>query len=253
MSNHALSTRAEGCTTGLGTGPGTGPSTGSGTRHVVPRSHSGSRAASLAALLAAFVAAFVAALILAVPPAAALEAEDPDPFRLSPGDVVSVSVLEDASLDREVLIRPDGRIAIPIAGTVMAAERTPEELQAELSRRLAKDFVSAPTVTVSLARLGTPEEQAAAQAIIYVTGQVNAPGRFAVEPPITVLRALAIAGGAGPFAATKRIQVRQRAEDGAETVTLFDYAAIEDGAAGGAAIELGDGDVVIVPERGLFE
>jgi polysaccharide export outer membrane protein len=67
-----------------------------------------------------------------------------------------------------------------------------------------------------------------------------------------VLQALAIAGGPTPFAASSRIQIRRRDENGGETVRLFDYETIEEGA-GHELLLVGHGDVVVVPERGLFE
>jgi Periplasmic protein involved in polysaccharide export len=175
-------------------------------------------------------------------------------FALSPGDTIDVSVLEDPALGRQVLVRPDGRISLPLAGTLQAAGRTPEALANDIRGRLAGDFVSPPTVTVSLIGLGAEEEQeadevaAASLARIYVIGAVNAPGAYDVELPIDVLQALANAGGPDVFAARDRIQVRRAAE-----VLFFDYEQIEDGAVPPNLIEMADGDVLVVPERGLFE
>jgi len=182
----------------------------------------------------------------------AAEASLVEAYRLGPGDVIEVSVLEDSSLNRQVLVRPDGKISLPLAGTIDAAERTPEELQAAIRNALAEDFIEPPTVTVSLitARADLDEEDEVQ--LIYVIGQVANPGRFEILEPVNVLQALAIAGGPGVFAATRRIQVRKRDENGGETVTLFDYDAVQDGS-GIALLEVGDGDVIVVPERGLFE
>jgi polysaccharide export outer membrane protein len=83
-------------------------------------------------------------------------------------------------------------------------------------------------------------------------GEVGAPGRYDLERPVDVLQALAIAGGPGAFAARNRIQVRRQAADG-ERVMLFDYESLEDGATPRQLVELRDGDVIIVPERGLFD
>lgn len=185
----------------------------------------------------------------------AQQVEDEELFVLSPGDVVSVSVLEDASLDRQVLVRPDGRVTFPLAGTLPAADRSLEDLQESIRAALASDFIEPPTVTVALVQ---PSEAAAAAAeqedlqFIYVIGQVANPGRHPITEPVDVLRALAIAGGPGVFAATSRIQVRNRDENGGEVVRLFDYEAVQEGA-GAEMIEVGNGDVVVVPERGLFE
>ncbi len=193
-------------------------------------------------------------LALCAPAAAqeAAEAEGAEVYLLRSGDVVEVSVLEDGSLNRQVLIRPDGKISLPIAGTLTAEGVSPEELQARIRSALAADFREAPTVTVSLVRSTAPPEEEVDAVEIYVIGQVGAPGRIQLLEPIDVLQALAIAGGPGIFAATERIQIRRRDENGGETVTLFDYTAVEEGS--GIALQMvGDGDVIVVPERGLFE
>lgn len=184
--------------------------------------------------------------------ATAVQAQD---FTLRPGDVVDISVLEDPSLNRQALIRPDGKISLPIAGTLQAADRTPEQLQAAIRRALAGDFLQAPTVTVALSRLGSGAGGAAdlpGQARIYVIGQVNRPGALDVQTPITALQALALAGGAGAFAASDRIQIR-RMVGGRSELLLFNYDILEDGAVPDNDLAMRDGDVLLVPQRGLFE
>ena len=91
---------------------------------------------------------------------------------------------------------------------------------------------------------------------VFVLGEVATPGRFEYDPekPISVLKALSLAGGLGPFAARGRIQVREvRGET--ETMRLFDYDGVEDGLINSAlALDpLQDGAIIVVPERGLFE
>lgn len=170
------------------------------------------------------------------------------------GDRLEVSVLEDPGLGRTVLVRPDGRVTLPLAGSIEAAGSTPEALQVRIRNALAAQFVQPPTVTVSVVSLGgggeVPED--AVQATIYVLGQVGRPGNYQVVLPMDILQMLAIAGGPGTFAARQRIQVRRRGGDG-ESVLLFDYDKIEDGLVPSTEIQLVDGDVIVVPERRLFE
>lgn len=174
-------------------------------------------------------------------------------YLLQPGDRIEVSVLEDPGLNRTVLVRPDGRISLPLAGTITAGGQTPEAVQAAIRRALSRQFVQPPTVTVALAALADPAAVAAAGgATVYVIGEVNRPGALTVTLPIDVLQALALAGGPGIFAARQRIQVRRRGSSG-ETVLLFDYDMIEEGLVPSAEIALADGDVIVVPERRLFE
>ena len=181
------------------------------------------------------------------------------PYTLQPGDVISISVLEDPSLDRQVLVQPDGRISVPPAGVLMAGGRTPGELQTRLSRALAEDFVEAPAVTVALvsspAFEASVEEAEEEEAVprVYVLGQVQRPGGYELEDGMDMLQVLAIAGGPGVFAATGRIQLRSLTEDGVETVQILDYERLENGAPLPERFALEDGDVIFVPERGIFE
>lgn len=185
-------------------------------------------------------------------------AQESELYRVVPGDVLEVTVLEDPDLGRQLLVRPDGRVSMPLAGTVMAEGRTPEQVQATIRARLARNFVEPPTVTVAVVsvRESTEEEEEVVLNDVYVLGEVPRPGRFEYpnDEQVTVLQALSLAGGVGPFAAIKRIQVRQ-VVDGVESVRLFNYEAVEDGASVTAADfePLTDGAILIVPERGFLE
>ena len=191
---------------------------------------------------------------LAIPPIAEAQTGRPlvSEYRLQPGDSVQVSVLEDMSIDRQVLVRPDGKISLPLVGTVQAAGRTPEALQAAVRQALAPQFVAPPTVTVSLVGLG--EEYRELLPVVYVLGEVATPGRFTYEPeqPMNVLQALSLAGGPDVFAAKRRIQIH-RMVGGQKQVMLFDYKAIEEAEGVPEILQILDGDVIVVPERGLFE
>ncbi|MEM7667694.1 MAG: polysaccharide biosynthesis/export family protein [Pseudomonadota bacterium] len=189
---------------------------------------------------------------LLVGPAAAQGA-----YLLKPGDQVEITVLEDPSLNRQVLVLPDGSISLPIAGTVQAAGLSPDQLATRVQRGFASAFVAPPTVTASvfgIASEALAEEDEETPEVIYVLGEVQRPGVFAYEDPLTILQALALAGGPAQFAARDRIQIRRVGEDGGETLEIFDYDALEAGTAFVVPrAVLGDGDVVLVPERGLFD
>jgi polysaccharide export outer membrane protein len=187
---------------------------------------------------------------LCVAGSAQAQTESTGDYLLAPGDRIDISVLEDPTLNRQALVRPDGKISMPLAGAIAVAGLTPEAAQGLIRRRLAKDFIEPPNVTVSLVAVG---EEASLPAF-YVLGEVALPGRFTFdeEKPITVLQALSRAGGLGVFAARKRVQVRRYAEN-IETLQLFDYDAVESGEGLLPPLFIEDGDVIVVPESGLFE
>lgn len=176
-----------------------------------------------------------------------------EPYRLQPGDTVELSVIEDPNLNRTVLVRPDGRITLPIVGPVEAAGRSPEAVARTIEARLAGSFEIMPTVSLALVGLGPDGADDDPPPAAYVLGQVRSPGAISLERPLTLLQALALVGGLDVFAAPARIQLRRQTEDGAETLA-FDYEAFESGEDPGIAdLPLQDGDVVVVPERTPFE
>ena len=195
----------------------------------------------------------VAALLVLPILAAATWAQD---YRVRPGDVLQIEVLEDATLNRSAIVLPDGQISLPLVGSVRAAGRSLAEVQADLATRLAPNFATAPTVYVTLSALAerTPGTAAAPRTIdVYILGAAAAPGKVEVKPGATLLQALAQAGGLSPFAAKKRIQLRRVDKSGAEQVYKFDLDAIERGEASGGSTRLKSGDVIVIPQRKLFE
>lgn len=180
-------------------------------------------------------------------------------YLINPGDTLQIEVVEDPDLNRSVLVTPDGRISFPFAGTVPAAGRTLGQVERALSTAMSDDFAAAPTVFASVGSI--PQEEMTGEAAIeeatidiYILGEVAAPGPKAAPPGVTVLQALSLAGGVTRFAATKRVQLRRRdPSTGREYVYPIDYKAITDGARLEGNVTLGEGDVILVPERRLFE
>ena len=174
-------------------------------------------------------------------------------YRIQPGDRLQVEVLEDPELDRTVLVLPDGSISFPLAGSVRVGGRSVNAVARTLAAELASDFAVEPTVLVSVAALA-PEDPTADLMDVYIIGEANAPGRKEVETGTTLLQFLAEAGGLSRFAAEKRIQLRRVAPDsGAERVYRFNYRTMGGPESISGATVLAPGDVVVVPERRLFE
>lgn len=192
----------------------------------------------------------VAALLLVPILGLAASAQD---YRIRAGDVLQIEVLEDATLNRSAIVLPDGQITLPVAGTIRVAGRSVAQVQADLAQRLAPGFATTPTVYVSLSALAERSAPSAPRTIaVYVLGAANSPGKVEVAPGATFLQALAQAGGASPFAAKKRIQLRRVDKSGVERVYKLDLDAIENGATGGST-RLVNGDVIVIPQRKLFE
>jgi polysaccharide export outer membrane protein len=176
-------------------------------------------------------------------------------YLIQPGDTLSVEVLEDSTLNRAVLVTPDGRVSFPLAGTVQAAGRTVTQVQRSIASALESSFANRPTVFVAVSGVSAPtnEPQLGETLTVYLVGEINAPGPKAVLPGTTVLQLLSQSGGFTPFAATKRLQLRRTAENGAQRMITINYRAIARGAEITREPVLQDGDVILVPERRLFE
>jgi polysaccharide biosynthesis/export protein len=195
-------------------------------------------------LLAALLA------LVAAPLAAPLAQAQSANYRIQPGDQLAITVLEDETLNRTTLVLPDGRISVPLAGSIQAHGRTVDAVESAIADRLASNFAVRPSVFVSVTSVSDTGETFP----IYVVGQVGEPGQREVEAGTTLLQAIALAGGLDRFAATKRIQLRRSdPSTGQERLYIFNYNAVERGGAIQSMITMREGDVIVVPERHLFE
>ena len=178
-------------------------------------------------------------------------------YSIQPGDTLQVEVLEDPGLNRNVLVLPDGTFSFPMAGTVRAGGRSVASVSAGLSAEMAKNFAVAPTVLVSVASLAPKSARVANEPDlmnVYILGEVNVPGRKEILPGTTLIQFLAEAGGLSRFAAEKRIQLRRGGSaGGGETVYRFNYRTMGGSDSISGTTVLAPGDVIVVPERRLFE
>jgi polysaccharide export outer membrane protein len=132
------------------------------------------------------------------PPAVKTKAPVVEQFKIGREDVVEVSVWRDPELTRTVPVRPDGYISLPLAGEVMAAGKTPSELAQEIKKKLTA-YVQDPRVTVVMREVNSSR--------VFVTGEVHHPGAFPIRGRISVLQAIALAGGFSDFADSNGIVV----------------------------------------------
>jgi polysaccharide export outer membrane protein len=178
-------------------------------------------------------------------------------YAIRPGDVLQVQVLEDPGLNRSVIVLPDGAIAFPLVGTLMVGGGTIDQARAALTAGLAPNFAAPPSVFVGVEALA-PRAAAIGGAPrtldVFLLGEASSPGKKAIAPGTTLLQFLAETGGFTKFAATRRIQLRRvNAKTGVEQVVTFNYEAVQAGRAVPQQIVLAPGDVIVVPERRLFE
>jgi polysaccharide biosynthesis/export protein len=156
-------------------------------------------------------------------------------YRLVPGDKLRIEVYKDLQLSQSLQVRPDGKITLPLVGDVSAEGRTSTELRDALVTSL-KEYNTNPVVTVIVVETVPP--------VFYVMGEVNSPGSLPLKGQVSVVQALAMAGGFKDFAKTKKILIQRKGAAGISTLP-FNY---NDAVKGkGAVVYLKPGDTIIVP------
>lgn len=164
-------------------------------------------------------------------------ADEPVKYLLGPGDVLEISVWKDTALTKQVVVLPDGAISFPLVGEMVAAGKNVSQLKKELEEKI-QEYVPSPVISVMV--------QQVSSMLIYVIGKVNNPGRFTMNANLTVLQALAMAGGLNPFAKESMIKII-REEQGNKQILNFDYNEIAKKNNLAQDIILKKGDVVLVP------
>jgi polysaccharide export outer membrane protein len=191
-------------------------------------------------MLAAVAALATASPALAAGPESGATLPAAGDYHLALGDKLRIEVYRDAQLSQSVQIRPDGKITLPLVGDLDASGRTPIELRDVIARQL-KDYMTNPVVTVIVVETKAP--------VAYVMGEVNHPGSVPLgDEQLTVLQALALAGGLKDFADTKNIHILRRTDKAGtkiEKTISFNY---KDALKGSAPVYLSPGDTVVVPD-----
>ena len=161
----------------------------------------------------------------------------PPAYVIQPNDLLEIVVWGEPDISRTVLVRPDGRISLPLVQDLQASELTPVELKEHMENRL-KEYVDSPNVTVII--------QAIQSYKVYVIGKIQNPGGIVVEKPITVLQALSLAGGFQEYADESGIHIVRTSGD-QHRVFDFNYKDVIKGKKTEQNIVLRSGDVVVVP------
>ncbi len=162
----------------------------------------------------------------------------PDPlYVIQSNDILEIFVWKEPELTRKVLVRPDGRISFPLVQDIQAAGSSPGDLKDKIEEKL-KEFLSAPNVTVIVDAIQSYR--------VFVIGKVQTPGAMSIEKPVTVLQALALAGGFQSNADESGITIIRNTGT-LSFIFRFNYKDVVQGRRSEQNIFLRADDVVVVP------
>lgn len=209
------------------------------------------RLATLALAVLVPAAAFAQEAAQQVPPAPQQAAPQTTPMQtpeavnavldpsyvIGPDDVLSVLFWRDKDTTTDVVVRPDGKITLPLLNDIVAAGLTPDQLRVSI-QKAAEQYFQDPNVSVVVKAVNSRR--------VYVTGSVNKPGPYLLTSKTTVLQMLAQAGGLGDFAKKDKIAV-MRTVNGQTQLFKFNYKDVIAGKRLEQNIELRPGDTIVVP------
>jgi polysaccharide export outer membrane protein len=159
-------------------------------------------------------------------------------FKIGADDVLTINVWKEPEVSQTVTVRPDGKISLPLVGEVTATGVTPKQLEAMIANQLT-NYLSRPEVTVIVHEVKSQR--------IVVAGQVAKPGSYPLQTPMTVLDAVAQAGGPLEFAKVKSIYVLRIGPDGRPIRLKFNYRDVIKGNKLNQNVRLESHDTVVVP------
>jgi polysaccharide export outer membrane protein len=158
---------------------------------------------------------------------------DSNTYIVGAEDVLAISVWHEPELTKQVVVRPDGKITLPLVNELPAAGLTVAQLSVSISQALLK-YMNAPEVNVEVQQVNSKK--------YYIQGEVLKPGSFPLVVPTTVMEGLANAGGFKDFANTKRIAILRGTDR-----LKFNYREVRNGKRLEQNILLQPGDQIIVP------
>ena len=168
--------------------------------------------------------------------------QHPREFVLGPEDVLEVTVWRNQDLSRQVVIRPDGMISMPLLGDIQAGGLTAEQLAERIASRL-KEYKENPSVSVTVKEVNSYN--------VYVLGEVTKPGKYQLKSHTTILQSIAMAGGFTPFASKNRMHVLRLSHNGQgdthEIHISVKYDDLVSGTGSPGNFFLRSGDTIVVP------
>lgn len=192
------------------------------------------RAAAGFILALCFADGVSAQALMSSPEPASVPASD---YTIGPDDVLTIVFWRHKDLSGDVMVRPDGKITLPLINDVQAANLTTDQLRLELIEQ-AGEFVEDPTATVVVKQVNSRK--------VFITGNVQKAGPYPLTSPMTVVQLIALAGGLTEFADGKNISI-VRTEGGRPVAYQFSYHSVARRKNLKQNIELKPGDTVIVP------
>jgi polysaccharide export outer membrane protein len=162
-------------------------------------------------------------------------------YIIGPEDILEITVWKNADLSKQVQVRPDGRISLPLLGDISAVAKTPVQLTEEISTGL-RAYMESPTIAIMVKEVNSYQ--------IYVLGEVNKPGKYPLKSKTTLLQGITVAGGFTTMAARNKIVIFRFAKDGEGLTKLkasYDDIVVRDGSS--QNIELKPGDQIVVPSE----
>ena len=162
-------------------------------------------------------------------------------YRIGPGDVLDIFVWQNPDLSqRQIPVRPDGRISTPLIPNMMAAGKTPVQLAHDMDRALSQ-YIRSPRVTVIVSKaLGALSQ-------VQVIGQVMHPMSMPYEEGMTVLDAVLAAGGLTPYAAGNSAKIERKVDGKVQVLHVRLSSLLNDGELS-QNLKVKPGDVLVVPE-----
>lgn len=162
---------------------------------------------------------------------------DPNDYIIGEQDYLTITVWREKELSGSVVVRPDGKITVPLVGETKVAGMTPVQVQDLLEQRL-KPFIAVPQVTVAVSQINSRR--------VYLIGQVVKEGSYQINSSTTVLQLIAQAGGLRDFAKRKNIYIL-RTHGSQQNRYSFNYEAVVRGKNQDQNILLQPGDTIVVP------
>jgi polysaccharide export outer membrane protein len=177
----------------------------------------------------------------APPPAPSAE-EASSPYLIGPGDTLTVFVWRNPELSTDVIVRPDGRVSMPLVDDLVATGKTPSELAHEVEQRLSK-YLSSPLVTVMQKQSIGPFDRQ-----IRIIGEAAQPKALPYRANMTLLDAMIDVGGLTRFAAGDHARLVRTVDGTQHTYSLHIDSLIKDGDIQ-SNVPLTPGDIIIIPQR----